>query len=191
MGSGDNTKSEQAAPDAARSDALGDLYARYHREILLFVSRKVGDGPPEPEDIVQQTFANFAGLKRPDNVENPRAFLYTTASNLIINHFRRAVHVRNFDILERNLVHALGERDEFSPEIVLLDRERFAEVSAAVAALPRRRRRFLILHRVEGLSYSEIARRNGVSEATVRRDVELALIACGRAIKLLDDHDTQ
>lgn len=173
-----------------RAEALGlrDLYACYSREMEGFVRRKVGDGPPDPEDIVQQTFANFVELKRPESIRNPRAFLYRIASNLIVNHFRRAVHARNFAILERNLAQALGARDEASPEIVLLDREAFAQVAAAVETLPRRRRRFLLLNRVEGMSYSEIARRNGVSEGTVRRDVELAVIACGRSVRVEDAH---
>lgn len=99
------------------SPYLRDLCGRYARELRAFVRRKVGDGPPEPDDIVQQCFENFAWLRRPGAFDNPRAFLYRTATNLIINHFRRAVRVRHHDVLERNLVHALGDRDEFSPEI--------------------------------------------------------------------------
>lgn len=68
----------------AESDALAGLYERYRRELVAFVRMKVG-GPPEPEDVAQQAFVNYAALDDPAAVRNPRAFLYRTAANIVTN----------------------------------------------------------------------------------------------------------
>ena len=188
----DNTASAAEpvlAKDDDQGDDLGDLFDRYRREIVAFVRRKVGDGPPEPEDVAQQTFVNYAAVRDRGGIQNPRAFLYRTAANIVINHVRRASLGRAHLADERALGDIFGDHDELSPEIVLLNRERFEQVVLAVRLLPRRQRRFLLLHRLQGMSYTEIARRNGVSISTVRRDVEAAVNACAEAIVMAMDDD--
>jgi RNA polymerase sigma-70 factor (ECF subfamily) len=172
-----------------RASALPELYARHKDELTAYARRRVGRGPPEPDDLVQQAFANFAGVQNPDQVRNPRAFLYRVVSNLIVDHFRNAPPGPGLNVHDANDEDALVGYTESRPEIVLLDHERFEEVAAAIRALPQRQRRFLLLNRLEGMPYTEIARRNGVSHMTAKRDVEAAIIACQRAMseRGLDD----
>ena len=54
--------------------------------------------------------------------------------------------------------------------IVLLDQ--------ALKGVPHRARRVLILNRLEGWSYPEIAEHLGVSATTVQKDIRLALACC-------------
>ena len=168
--------------DKAGGGALRDLYENYREELVVFIRGKVGGGPPEAEDVTQQAFANYAALKEPQSIKNPRAFLYRTANNILINHLRHNGYSRAHIASERHQNEIFGDCDELSPEIVLLEKERFAVVLSAVKRMKRRRRRFLLLHRLQGLSYCEIARRVGVSEATVRREVEAAVNLCAEAL---------
>lgn len=151
-------------------DSLGALYARHRDEVLTFVKGKVGSGPPDPEDIVQQTFANFAARDDRKTIDRPIAFLVRSAHNLITDYFRAAAHRRYVSVDDGDLDQVIEDRDELSPEIVVLGRERLGCVTAALERLPRRRRRFVLLSRIEGLSYTEIARQNGVSISTSRPD---------------------
>lgn len=59
--------------------SLAEIYAAHRHDLLKFVRGKVGKGPPEPDDIVQQAFANFAGLDDRKSVANPIGFLMSTA----------------------------------------------------------------------------------------------------------------
>ena len=177
--------------ETPRQGTLQDLYRHHWRELVAFIRQQVGAGPPEPEDVAQQSFTNFAALEAPEQVDNPRAFLYRTAANLITDYHRSAAHRRQHVAETLNLEKNAQTHDELSPEIVLLDRERFGRVIQAVRALPRRQRRFLLLHRVEGLSYTQIARRNGVSISTVRREVEAAAGACREAVLTMTDNDQE
>ncbi|MGE5502716.1 MAG: RNA polymerase sigma factor, partial [Ignavibacteriales bacterium] len=61
---------------------LAALYRRHWAELVGYARRTFGAGPPEPEDIVQATFARFAALPANTEVANPRAFLFRTAHNI-------------------------------------------------------------------------------------------------------------
>jgi DNA-directed RNA polymerase specialized sigma24 family protein len=78
-----------------------------------------------------------------------------------------------------------GDRasDDLSPEFVLQEQELFRVVEETIRRMPMRRREFLLLHRAEGLSYAEIARRTGVSATAVKKHVALAVAACGVALE--------
>ncbi len=161
---------------------LSRIYDAHAPQLLRIIRRKVGSGPPDPEDIAQQAFANFAGLSDPQTIKNPGSFLTRTAINLIHDHFR-AVQRQKTDPADHDALEKLTlDCDETSPEVVILGRERFEGVLAAVRTMSPRRRRFLLLHRIEELSYAEIARRSGVSETLVRNEVIEAVRLCREAV---------
>ncbi|MBB4212014.1 RNA polymerase sigma factor (sigma-70 family) [Rhodothalassium salexigens DSM 2132] len=55
-------------------------------------------------------------------------------------------------------------------------------LARAIEGLPRRARAAFLLHRFDGLSYGEVARRLNTSPAKVERDVARGLDACRRAL---------
>jgi RNA polymerase sigma-70 factor (ECF subfamily) len=50
--------------------------------------RSYGEGPPSPQDVVQQAFLKLAQCEQPSQIRNMRAFLYKTSINIIIDHHR-------------------------------------------------------------------------------------------------------
>ena len=171
------------------SGALENAYRLYWKELCNYLNKRFGEGPPEPEDVAQQAFEKYAALDDPASVRHPRAFLYRTATNLVADHYRSAA-VRtavSFDGVDLDVAPAL--RDEITPEIVLIDKRRYERVMAALAALPRRQRRFLILHRLRGMTYNEIAQRNGVSISTAEREVKAAVNASREALFAMENNE--
>lgn len=83
--------------------------------------------------------------------------------------------------VRRNYAQSIGppESEDVStvsePERVVIGRERLQRLSAAVAALPRRERATLLMYRLDGLSYAQIAKKMKISETTVRRCMAQAL----------------
>lgn len=180
---------EEAAESEAVPVPIRALFLRYRAELVAFARRRVGAGPPEPEDLIQQAFANFSGVENPASVKNPRAFLYRTVANLIADYRKSGQHIHNLDVDDAELEDLFQDHEQISPEIVLLDRERFFRVEAAIRGLPRRQRRFLLLSRLEGMNNTEIARRNGVSISTARREIEAAIGVCREAVRQLMTDD--
>lgn len=184
------TKQEvTAAPQAREATPFGQgrrkllsaLYRRYHRELLGFVHRTLGNEGAEAEDVIQQAFIRFAERKNLHEIRNPRAFLYRTARNIAMNHHR---HCKVVQIHSRDSALPGGRgSDDLSPEVVLQEQELCRIVEETIRRMPGRRREFLLMHRVQGLSYAEIARRAGVSDTAVKKHVALALAACGLALE--------
>jgi len=158
---------------------LRALYESYWNELCGYLRHRFGLGPPEPEDIVQAAFANFAAVASQGKIANPRAFLYATARHLVFDHHR---HQRYCDGHARDVQHTAEHEilSEISPERVLLDRERVRLLSEALKRLSPKQRRMVLLSRFEGLSHTEIAARFGVSAASVQKQVERGLAECHR-----------
>jgi RNA polymerase sigma factor (sigma-70 family) len=97
--------------------------------------------------------------------EAPRAFLFTTARNLLIQRVRRE-QVVPFEAMAD--VEALGTAiDAPGPERTVMARDELRRLQRALDKLPARCRQTFILQKIDGLSRAEIAVRMGISEKTV------------------------
>lgn len=144
-------------------DAFADLVDRHKDAVVNYLARLTG-GRDRAEDLAQETFLRLwrsAG----SYVEQGylRAFLFRIATNLVRSEERREARFRL-------LLPFLGRRDHDEPAAPsgLLLQELHREVAGAVAALPLRYRVPLVLHEIEGWSYSDIARELGCREGTVK-----------------------
>lgn len=63
-----------------------------------------------------------------------------------------------------------------------IDTELLARTEAALLTLPRFTRNVFLAHRIDDLSYAEIARRTGTSVGRVEREMMRALYGIGRAM---------
>jgi RNA polymerase sigma factor (sigma-70 family) len=188
-GGEDNTLAPAPADAACETPPLSDLYGRYRNELVAFVRKKFGQGPPEPEDIAQQAFLNFAAQSPGTLVANPRAFLYRTAANIALNHRKHDRVGRRF-LEPEPATHEICEaRPDWDPEVVLAGRQQYHLLEKAIRAMPPLRRQVLLLNRVEGLSYAEIARRLNRSESMVRKQVAAAIRECGAVLLAAEKRD--
>jgi RNA polymerase sigma factor (sigma-70 family) len=182
-----NSRDKPSVPGGLSVSAIGvkplaELYGLYRAELIAFVRMRFGAGPPEPEDVVQQAFANFAALGRCDTIANPRAFLFRTAHNIAVNDLKhQRVGHRIFESSPQPQEFSEA-RDDFNPEVVLLGKEQYQMIEQVICDMPEKRRLILLLNRLEDLSYAEIARRMGLSESVVRKHAALAIRECAAAL---------
>jgi RNA polymerase sigma-70 factor (ECF subfamily) len=114
-------------------------------------------------------------------IENPQAFLYATARNLVIDHHRHAKRERAF-IRTQSAVNGEEMPSELAPHNVLVQEERFRILAEALQRVPLAHRRMVLLNRFEGMNYVEIGHRFGMSPETVRKRVERTLAVCLKAL---------
>lgn len=156
--------------------ALSDYYREHHRELCRYATGKFGLTAVEAEDVMQAAFTRFAPLFESAEVENVRAFLYRAVSNAAIDLLRRNQVRRDFAQSAESDPEM--EIDSVGPERVAVGRQLLGLISRALWGMPQKRRRLLLMNRVDGLSYAEIARREGLSATVVKKHVAKALAAC-------------
>ncbi|MCV6604255.1 MAG: sigma-70 family RNA polymerase sigma factor [Porticoccaceae bacterium] len=181
----------KSADDNKRHTQLSDLYRRHWSRLCAYVRAQFGAGPPDPEDVVQQVFEKFADLTNADAVRSPRAFLNRMAHNVVISEKRRQATRRQYAESTQRENPDSGSYD-LSPERVFIAEEQFSMVEQAIAQMPEKRRQILLLNRVHGLSYAEIARRLGVSDTAIKKQMYRAVSELDVAVQQhLSEEGTQ
>ncbi|MBM9402763.1 sigma-70 family RNA polymerase sigma factor [Gluconacetobacter azotocaptans] len=132
----------------------------------------------EVDDIVQDTYAILIEADVA-HIQSPRAYLFTVARNLVLQHYRRAkiisiVALADFDA--QSIMEDAPPVDE-----VVSARQELARLHATMAELPEKCRDVLVLRRVEGWSQKQVAHHLGVSENVVEKQLARALRLLGRA----------
>ncbi len=139
-------------------------------------------------DLVHETYFRVAAVQEAGReVDNPRAYVLRTATNVAIDSMRRDGRQRTVDA-DDALVEAVPDLTP-QPEETLLARERLRLLDEALRALPPKPRQALLLNRVEGLTQAEIAVRLGVSESMVIKYIAQALRHCRAWRSRLDDEE--
>ena len=131
----------------------------------------------DAEDLIQDLYLKISAMAPGEAVENPSAFLYRTAVNLMLDRSRssRRSGARD-DAWRRSQGAGIADiADEPSPEQATAARQRLRQLVDAVATLPPQTRRAFELHKFEGLSHQETAQRLGVSRKTVEKQISAAL----------------
>lgn len=149
-----------------------DALQAYRQELVAFAAAMVGTD--RAEDVVQDAYFRLSRALERQVVENKRAYLYRITANLARDLLRRDKrsdqHLKTFEAEDH--APAAGEVAALDEQLVLL--------RSAITELPPKCRRAFVARKYEGLSYREIAARDGITEKTVENHI-------GRAIKLLRD----
>lgn len=126
----------------------------------------------DADDLVQEAWVRLACYDRDHPVLEPEAFLMRTALNLSIDVYR-ASETRGEEVVLEEVVLA-----DLSPgaEEIVLARERMARMMVCLGRLNEKTRRIFLSHRVDGMTYQEIAVEHGLSTSTVEKHVAKATL---------------
>ena len=131
------------------------LWRESSARLKAWFERETGDAC-EAEDLVQEAFVRaYAAGPRFTRVDNPEAWLRTTAVNLYRNRWRK---MRNF----ARIKHRLAE----PPDLPGIDAN--IEVVDALRRLPENQRVVLVLHYFADRQVHQIAEELGIAEGTVK-----------------------
>jgi RNA polymerase sigma-70 factor (ECF subfamily) len=138
----------------------------------------LGLAPAQAQEATQEVFLRlYAAMRKGQNIENPRAWIFRVAHNhgLTLRGQERAVRPLDPE-LELRIPDRAG-----SAEQGLIDRERRARLGHAVAALSPQQRQCLHL-RTEGFRYREIAAILGISDSSVGEFLRRAIVRLRKAL---------
>jgi len=157
-----------------------EVYRTTFEDLVRFLHRKVWDAD-RAKDLAQEVFVRALD-HRPDN---PKAWLFTVASNLARDEARTAIRRRKHLTLLKSEVAGQSAPDPAEE----LDREqRMEQVREALNRLSERDRDVLLLWDA-GLDYGEIAAETGLSKGAVGTTLGRARRRLVEAYGALEDKD--
>jgi RNA polymerase sigma-70 factor (ECF subfamily) len=143
--------------------------------VLQYARRFVGS-EAQAEELTQDVFVQvfrFRDRYRPQS--RLSTWVFTIATNLCLNELRRPERQlrvdlwdRRGDAEERREGPQLPDPDARTPEEGAAARELATQLETAVAALPPKQRAALLLSRLDGLAYVDVAEALGCSEGAVK-----------------------
>lgn len=159
-------------PDVTKDRAL---WGRLLRQIAMLSGR-----PQDASDYLNDAYVRMSehgGMP----VQNFEAFMVRVAVNLARDEHRRQ---RRRNVVGDEDLDAIADASP-TPEEMLDVRQRLSAVHATLSRLHPRTRQILLMHRLDGLRYREIAQRLGISESAVEKHVAKAALGLLRASRAL------
>lgn len=155
-----------------------DLESRFGSPLRRFFGRRLRN-QEEAVDLTQELFVRVLANHSAAKVENPDAYIFATASNLIREKSRRAA-VRGSHVsgaMDMDIVSAFDSHAaDFTPERIMSGRNAIERAIAVLDELGETTRAIFILHRIEGMKQKHIAQKFEISVSAVEKHIAKALV---------------
>lgn len=161
------------------SFVLDSLYRVHGPRLLRYFSRRADR--QDATDLVQESFLRFANasIDRERAVDCPEAYLNQIATNLLRDRARSAV--------QRSLASHVPAEESALPGTDLVAtleaRDKLNRLQNALMRLKPKTREIFLAHRLEGLSYKQIAERSGLSIKGVEWHMSKAIDHIDRTLR--------
>jgi RNA polymerase sigma-70 factor (ECF subfamily) len=156
-----------------RQTRFPTLYETTIAPLRRYLARMLGN-PADAQDIAHDAYAcvyKAMDAKWPDH---PEAFLFTTARRLALNQIRRR-RIGPEHGAESAKIIEFTPADTPSVDRIVMAREEWFRLEAAIASLPKGCRQVLLMRKVEQLSHAEIGAALGIAVSTVEKQHARAL----------------
>jgi RNA polymerase sigma factor (sigma-70 family) len=157
---------------------IAELYGACRNDLLNYLSYKLRCRETA-EDLTQEAFLIYSRTSETAKIESPRSFLFRTATNLAVD------HIRHQKVVDRHVEAALHYPESFQTEH--LEQQISATewqdlLLKTLNQLSSRTRDIIILNRLHGLSYKQIAQTCNLSESAVEKHISRGLQHCQQVL---------
>jgi RNA polymerase sigma factor (sigma-70 family) len=126
--------------------------------------------PQDAADIVQEAVARTLEAGQRHAIRDPLRFLFKVTRNVVLTRLREK---------DRHPSSPLHEQDPLDtgigPEQAAVVSERLQQAMAIIERMPERRREAFMLHRINELTYAEVAGRMDISIKAVEKHISAAM----------------
>lgn len=152
--------------------ALVEAYFAHRADLLRFFALRLG-GTAAAEDLVQDIYLRIASAEPPGELHSPVGYLYRLGSNLMLDRIRgerrTAAREAAWRDSQRTILGGAEVSEEPTADQAVAARQRLARVIETVKSLPPQTQTVFRMHKLEGLSHSEVARALGISRSAVEK----------------------
>ncbi len=151
--------------------AFDALYKKYSRMLYKF-GFSILKSREETENLIQDVFLNlWENRHKVEKDSSVKSYVFTIAYNSAISVIRKKVRESQFIEYLKSIQEVNGEAADVKIEYDELKNK----LDNIIQTLPPRQKEVYMLHRVEGLKYSEIAKRLNISENTIENHMSRAI----------------
>jgi RNA polymerase sigma factor (sigma-70 family) len=147
---------------------------------LMQFLRRSSRSRAEADDLRQEVYVRICEAARHEIPSPARPFVFTVARNLLIDRARREQIVSIEAVADLGTLEIVAE--EPAPDRAVIARQELRRLETALDRLPNRCRQAVVLRKIEGLSYREIAKRMGIAEDTVSKHLREGMHALADAL---------
>lgn len=156
-----------------------EAFVRHHKALRRFISRHMVP-ISDIDDISQEAFLRAYQAERKKPIEQPKAFLFRIAKNLMLSESgkksrRITDYIEDFEYTE---ILAEGENLEDN----IMAQQKLGIYCEAVATLTPQCRRAFLLKKVYGMTHKEIASHMGIAVSTVEKHLVKGVRQCDTVI---------
>ncbi|MFM2037893.1 MAG: hypothetical protein RL432_832 [Bacteroidota bacterium] len=164
--------------------AFNELYARYSDKLYGYLLKMLWYNEVRAQDLLQDLFAKI--ITQPhlfDTERNFKTWIYTIASNLCKNEFKRN-EVRKGTVNGVEQFHSLSTDENLEKKI---QENQFRDaLNQELTLLDDKHREVFVLKHIDGLSIKEISEITGANEGTVKSRLFYAIKKLANALKMFD-----
>lgn len=175
---GDLASPADCASPVSEDRLLADLYRAESPRLVRILARRTRN-PDDAHDLVQDVFFRLARLGgQALSLDRPQAYLRRIASNLLKDRAKSAAN-------QSAALHVVADEKVLpgiDPHRILESRDMLRRLEAAIMRLRPKTREVFMAHRIEGLTYAEIAERTGLSVKGVEKQISKALVQLDRML---------
>ncbi len=145
------------------------LFDSYYNNLLAYIMTFTHD-LFKSEDIVQQAFIIlWKEREKLDDNKSPKGYLFAIAYNLYLKSLKitnREEKLLN-QIKERALIDRINEESEISEK-------RIEKLKVIIDSLPPKCKEIIVMNKIQGIKYQDIAEEMGVSVKTIESQMRIA-----------------
>ncbi|MFD4838740.1 RNA polymerase sigma factor [Achromobacter sp. NPDC058515] len=164
--------------DSKPDGSLLSIFLERYNDFRSQLKRRLGS-EDLAHDAMQEAFLKVNDLPASSSIQQPAAYLFRVALNIAEDQRRRDSRLlTGVEISE--LINMTDEAAD--PARIAQGRSQIDAFRRALRRLPERTQQILLAARVHELPHAEIARRYGVSERIVSKELKRALEHCAREL---------
>ena len=166
-----------SATEFALQQQIEILYTDHHGWLRGWLRRKLGDAC-DAADLAHDTYLRIMAVGHVPPPDDSRRHLTQVAKGLVIDLYRR----RQIEAAYLEALELVPESQTPSEEARAITVEALIEIDAILHGLPPKARAALLMCRLDGMSYREIAGHLQVSVSSVEKYIAAGLLACYQAV---------
>ncbi|MFC7292852.1 RNA polymerase sigma factor [Hirschia litorea] len=162
----------------AKTDKAGGIWGAFleAEPVIRRLIKRIAPDRQQVEDITQETIMRALHAEKENEIEQPKAYLFMIARNLVKDELDR----KSRSIIEfiDDYAPDIEAEDVPTPEEILDSRKRMHLFGEAVASLPKQCREVFVLKKVYGYSHKDISKKLGISISTTEKHTIAGLKRC-------------